>query len=422
MLAVAVDLPIIEGTGLAVERRAIEQFKASLGVTIIENHFDTLIERAIIELTSGLDADGRSLSCTLASKMSVDLLAWEQFKPVAAMRRLLTVSGGANPASNESKKLQELLKDKSSEHLMDALSGKVSSIAMLDRDEVIPNRSLLEYGLDSLFPLELRNWIRRSLDVDIALKNIATAIHLKALVDHILSLMKSTVSDFNFSYSKSLVDAAVDGELVSGSFSPAVKGVVSQAIPLSTFQRLLLLSDGPEEPTSKATTSAQYPFENPRMHVTAARIEGALLKLVDHHPILHNRLQQRKGDGAWVQEIPSASRASLLLRVHTLQSVGEILNTTAQLRSEPAHDTMLVANLILSLGRSLLILTPRYIVVDGVSAKVLNIAHELESKSTCKWILRSVGSEPDQSLTQDNRLRIPTCGDWVLEYTQEQHP
>ena len=84
--------------------------------------------------------------------MSVDFLAWEQFKPVAAMRRLLTVSGGANPASNESKKLQELLKDKSSEHLMDALGGKVSSIAMVDRDEVIPNLSLLEYGLDSLFP------------------------------------------------------------------------------------------------------------------------------------------------------------------------------------------------------------------------------------------------------------------------------
>ena len=150
MPAVAVDLPIIEGTGLAVERRAIEQFEASLGVTIIEDHFDTLIERAIIELTSGLGADGRGLSCTLSSKTSVDFLAWEHFKTLAAMRPLPTVSGGANPASNESKNFQELLKDGFSEFLMDALSDKVLSIATVDMDEVIHNRSLLDYGLDSL--------------------------------------------------------------------------------------------------------------------------------------------------------------------------------------------------------------------------------------------------------------------------------
>ncbi len=132
---------------------------------------------------------------------------------------------------------------------------------------------------------------------------MATAIDLKALVSHMLSLMKSTVSDYKSFQGKDLVDAAVDGDLVSGSFSPAVEGVVSQTIPFSPFQCLLLLSNGPEEPTLRATTSVQYPFENPKTHVTAARIESTLRKLVNHHPILHTRLQRRKGDGKWIQEI-----------------------------------------------------------------------------------------------------------------------
>ena len=74
---------------------------------------------------------------------------------------------------------------------MDALSGKVSSITMIDRDEITPNRSLVDYDLDSLFSLELRNWIRRTLDVDMALQDITTATDLKALADRILALMNS---------------------------------------------------------------------------------------------------------------------------------------------------------------------------------------------------------------------------------------
>ena len=74
---------------------------------------------------------------------------------------------------------------------MDALSGKVSSITMIDRDEITPIRSLVDYDLDSLFSLELRNWIRRTLDVDMALQDITTATDLKALADRILALMNS---------------------------------------------------------------------------------------------------------------------------------------------------------------------------------------------------------------------------------------
>ena len=374
MPAVAVDLPVVEGVGLAVERGTIEQLRASLGVTVTEDQFYTLIEGAIIGPSSGLNANGTSLSWMLASKTNIDSLAWEHFNPLSVMRRLRTDSGGLKTSSNESKKLQDLLKDGSPELLVDALSDKISSITMIDRDEITLNRSLLDYGLDSLFSLELRNWIRRTLDVDVALKDITAARDLNALVDLIVFLMKGTESVSTRLQCKDPADATAESELNSGSSNPPVDSVVSQAVPLSPFQRLLLSSDGSEEPASTATTSFQYLIENPKVQVTAAHVEGALRKLLSHHPMLRARLQRRNSDGTWLQEIVSASQAPLLFHQHTLETpmqMGNIPDATARLLSEPAHDTMLVADLILSPERSLLILTSHYIVIDGVSWNII---------------------------------------------------
>ena len=58
MPAIALDLPVVESIGLAIERGTIEQLKADLGVTITEDHFYTLTEGAIIGPSSGLNANG----------------------------------------------------------------------------------------------------------------------------------------------------------------------------------------------------------------------------------------------------------------------------------------------------------------------------------------------------------------------------
>lgn len=144
--------------------------------------------------SSGLNANGRSLSWMLASETDIKSLDWAHFNPLSVMRRQQIDSGGVNRSLSKNKKLQDLLRDGSPELLMDAMSDKVSSITMIERDEITPSRNLKDYGLDSLFSLELRNWIRRSLDVDVALKDITFARDLQALVDRILSLMESRVS------------------------------------------------------------------------------------------------------------------------------------------------------------------------------------------------------------------------------------
>ena len=193
MPAVTIDLPLVEGVGFAVDRGILEQLKVNLGVTISENQLYTLIEGAIIGPSSGLNACGRSQSWTLASKLEINHLAWEHFNPLSVMRRLRTASGDVKPASDESKKLQDLLKDGSQELLLDALGDKVSSITMIDRDEITPDRNLLDYGLDSLFSLELRNWIWRRLNINVTLKDIVSAKNLNVLVERITLQAKHSV-------------------------------------------------------------------------------------------------------------------------------------------------------------------------------------------------------------------------------------
>lgn len=187
MPAVTIDLPMSEGIGFVVDRGILEQMKANLGMTISENQLYTLIQVTIIGPSSGLNAHGRSQSWTLASKLEVNHLAWEHFNPLAVIRRLRTASSDVKSASDESNKFQDLLKDGSHELLLDALGDKVSFITMIDRDEITPDRNLLDYGLDSLFSLELRSWIWRRLNFNVVLKDIVSAKSLNVLVERITS-------------------------------------------------------------------------------------------------------------------------------------------------------------------------------------------------------------------------------------------
>lgn len=232
MPAVTIDLPLVEGVGFVVDRGILEQLKASLGLTISEDQLYTLIEGAIIGPSSGLVFNGRALSWTLPSKMEVNHLSWEHFNPLSVMGRLRTASGGVKASSDESKKLQNLLKDGSHEVLLDALGDKVSSITMIDRDEITPDRGLLDYGLDSLFSLELRNWIRRRLNVDMALKDIVSASNLKTLVERINPQAKRPVSMSTNPRTESSENNAAEHELMSGSSRHLVDGIVSSDLPL----------------------------------------------------------------------------------------------------------------------------------------------------------------------------------------------
>ena len=64
---------------------------------------------------------------------------------------------------------------------------KVSSITMIERDDIEPDAPLANYSLDSLVSVELRNWIRRETGVELPLPKIVNAGNLRALATHILA-------------------------------------------------------------------------------------------------------------------------------------------------------------------------------------------------------------------------------------------
>ena len=72
------------------------------------------------------------------------------------------------------------------EGLTDALVHKVATMTMMEVEEVQPDAPLATFSLDSLVSVELRNWIRRETNVELALPEITQAESLSVLAKTIL--------------------------------------------------------------------------------------------------------------------------------------------------------------------------------------------------------------------------------------------
>lgn len=178
--AVSISLPAIEGVGYAADQGLIEHLQQSLGLYLPAGKVFTLVKAGIIGQSSGVvHADGRIISFMPRPAISSEV-PWERSNMFEGIRRTpddIAEAGALRGAQGY----------ETSEALVEALSLKVSAITMMDREEISPERSLLDYGLDSLVSVELRSWIRREVGVDMALNQIVGAAHLKALADLILA-------------------------------------------------------------------------------------------------------------------------------------------------------------------------------------------------------------------------------------------
>ncbi|KAK7756454.1 putative PKS/NRPS-like protein biosynthetic cluster [Diatrype stigma] len=193
---VSIALPVVLDVGYVADRNLTETLKSSLGATLTEAHLRTLVKGAIIGPSSGLNRGGKAVSFTFASGNDSSALAWQCFHPVALVQRMN--SKQHNPRSNGAGQSNEahwngLQNGTSSDpllNLLEALISKVSSITMIERDEVEADAPLANYSLDSLVSVELRNWIRRETGVDLQLPSIVGAANLRALATYILSQTK----------------------------------------------------------------------------------------------------------------------------------------------------------------------------------------------------------------------------------------
>lgn len=69
---------------------------------------------------------------------------------------------------------------------VDALSGQFAKILQL-KDEVEPGKPLMAYGLDSLSAIELRNWARQKIGVELTTLDIINATSLIALAEKVVA-------------------------------------------------------------------------------------------------------------------------------------------------------------------------------------------------------------------------------------------
>lgn len=194
--AVSISLPVVEGVGYVADRGLADRLKGSLGLSLDEAQLHTLMRAAVLGPSSALNVGGRSFS--FVATPTPEALPWEHFRPLRAMRLrgeagpdggqdgpgpMAAPGGGAGGAGGGRRA------EASPEAMMEALRTKVSLVTMMDREEVLPERSLRHYGLDSLVSVELRNWIRREYGADLALKDIVAARHLEALAKDIRAQM-----------------------------------------------------------------------------------------------------------------------------------------------------------------------------------------------------------------------------------------
>lgn len=181
--------------GYVADRDLTEQLKASLGGYITAAELGTIIKGAIIGPSSGLNNNGKAITFGLNTGADTNTLPWQCLNP-----RLLTQLAHAKQAGPESNGLLQNGDSASNgidansgdpfENLLNALMSKVSSITMIERDDVEADAPLANYSLDSLVSVELRNWIRKETGVDLPLPTIVRATNLRAMATQIASLRK----------------------------------------------------------------------------------------------------------------------------------------------------------------------------------------------------------------------------------------
>lgn len=154
------------------------------GISINGAELTTLIRGAVLGTKSGLHRDGLALAGRRLGPASS--LPWSASKRLAALLPsqddVYSQSDGRTATQPDADTSTDA---GSPESFIKALISKVSSMTMIDLEDISLQKPLGEYGLDSLVSVELRNWIRRETGVELALSRILESKNLQDLSEHV---------------------------------------------------------------------------------------------------------------------------------------------------------------------------------------------------------------------------------------------
>ncbi|KAJ4245071.1 hypothetical protein NW762_014282 [Fusarium torreyae] len=194
---VSVALPVVLDVGYVADRDLEGKLTSSLGAVLSLAHLRTVIKGGIMGPSSGLYRDGKAISFSYARGDDSSTLPWQAFHPRALVdyiRAETRADGTSDDTKSREAKTKGLQLSNGGDpltSLLAVLMDKVSSITMIERDEIEADAPLSNYSLDSLVSVELRNWIRRETSVELPPSKIANTANLRALAAYILAQMEA---------------------------------------------------------------------------------------------------------------------------------------------------------------------------------------------------------------------------------------
>ncbi len=181
--------------GYVADNNLSNLLKQTLGATLTMADIRTIIKGIVMGASCPFHQNSRAG----AAKMWLDGQPiqdrfWKYIHPVHAIQRIKRDKSGKASGGGKGAEMYSTLWTAAEDPLVgltEALITKISAMTMIDREEVLPEAPLSNYGLDSLVSVELRNWIRRETGVDLILSAITQAENLRSLASDILTLREA---------------------------------------------------------------------------------------------------------------------------------------------------------------------------------------------------------------------------------------
>ncbi|KAL2869028.1 uncharacterized protein BJX67DRAFT_379511 [Aspergillus lucknowensis] len=184
---------------------------------------------------------------------------------------------------------------------------KIAAVLSVDQSTLQPNRSLGDYGLDSIVAIEIRQWFFKAVGVELAMFDILSSRSIHALLEKVASVMvlkreaepAAAKADDRRNHGEQLANGAAN----SKSSLPAIDNVSFESgsavdVPMSSFQRRLWFMHNLAEDPSFLNLPTIFRLKG---HPDGALVRKALQELKKRNEIL--RTAYFEGDEFSQQEV-----------------------------------------------------------------------------------------------------------------------
>nr|ADA79525.1 polyketide synthase [Delitschia winteri] len=191
--ATTVDLGAIEGVGYLANNEELQAAMRKQGFEFMdERGVMRVLEFAILESSKRLEGGKTNGHSVLG------LGQWHEGSSLTALntpmfahfRALASSTASASNSSSDGPSLRKQLRsatslDAAADLILGALIDKIASRSGIPRENVNTNKSLPDYGIDSLVAVELRNWILKEMDATVPILEIMAGEPLSGLAGKI---------------------------------------------------------------------------------------------------------------------------------------------------------------------------------------------------------------------------------------------